>query len=114
MRLRRVEVDGSGFFFGDAEFFAQGADGGDEVLQGLHRAGGDGVGGEVGGLRVAGEGDGFCGWCVVVEGVPDLFGDEGHEGAEEAEGGLEDAGEGGEGEGGGRSVRVSVQTSRRS
>src|SRR5271155_1010231 len=95
-----MECDGGGFFFGDAEVFAQGSDGGDEVLHGGHCGGGDGVGGEVGGLRVAGEGDGFCGGLLVVEGVPDLFGEEGHEGAEETESGLEDSGEGGEGEGG--------------
>ena len=99
MRLLGVEVDGGGFLFGDAEFFAQSADGDDEVLQGLHRAGRRFVGGEVGGLRVAGEGDGFCGRCVAgVEGVPDLFGEEGHEGREQAQRGLEDAGERGEGE----------------
>ena len=66
-----------------------------------HGAGGDGVGGEVGGLRIAGEGDGFGGWGAIVERVPDFFGDERHKGREEAEGGLEDAGEGGESEGGG-------------
>ena len=95
-----MEVDGRGFFFGDAEFFAQGADGDDEFLQGLHRADGDWVGGEVGGLRVAGEGDGFRGWRAGVEGVPDLFGEEGHEGREQAQRGFEDADERGEGDGG--------------
>ncbi len=84
-----VEFDGRGFLFGDAEVFAERADGGDEVLHGFHCACGYGVGGEIGRSRVAREGDGFCGGLVVVEGVPDLFGEEGHEGAEETEGGLE-------------------------
>ena len=48
------------------------------------------VAGIVGGLRVAGEGDGFGGRQAGVEGVPYLFGEEGHEGREQAQGGLED------------------------
>ena len=39
----------------------------------------------VGGLRVVGEGDGFGGGGVVVERVPNLFGEEGHEGREKAQ-----------------------------
>ncbi len=95
-----VERDGGGFFFGDGEVFAQGADGGDELLHGGHGGEGEVARGEVGGLGVAGEGDGFCGGCAVVEGVPDLFGEEGHEGREQAQRGLEDGDEGGEGDGG--------------
>src|SRR5258708_7551178 len=76
-------------FFRDAEFFAQGADSDDQVLDGLHGACCYGVGGEVRGLRVVGEGDGLCRSGVVVEGMPDLFGEEGHEGAEKAQGGFE-------------------------
>ena len=50
---------------------------------------------------IAGEGDGFCGWRCrrCVERVPELFGEEGHEGREQAQGGLEDADE--------RALRVS-------
>ena len=55
---------------------------------------------EVGGLWVAGEGDGFGGRKAGVEGVPDFFGEEGHEGREQAQRRLEDVDEGGEGSGG--------------
>ena len=51
-------------------------------------------------MRVAGEGDGFGWWDAGVEGVPYLFGEEGHEGREQAEGGLEDGDQGGERGGG--------------
>ena len=61
MRLEREDLDGSGFFFGDGEVFAQAADGDDELLQDVHGVDAGGVGGEVCGLREAGEGDGFCG-----------------------------------------------------
>ena len=54
-----VEADGRGFLIGHAEIFAQCADGGDELLQQAHFAHGGAVAGEVGGLRVAGERDGF-------------------------------------------------------
>jgi hypothetical protein len=37
-RLVSVDADGRGFFLGDAEFLAQGADGGDELLKGKHSA----------------------------------------------------------------------------
>ena len=71
------------------------------ALHGLHGPGCDWVGVEVRGLWVTSEGDGLCRWGVAVEGVPDLFSDEGHEGAEQAQGALEDACERGESDGGG-------------
>src|ERR1019366_9170588 len=95
-----VDADGRGLFFGNAEFFAQGADGGDEFLQGLHLGDGRGVAWEVRGLGVGGEGDGFGRGKAGVERVPDLFGEEGHEGRQQAERGLEDGGQRGERGGG--------------
>ena len=75
-----VDQDRRRFRLGHAEVLAQRADGGDEFLRRLHRADGGRASGEVGGLRVAGEGHRFCGRLAGVECVPDLLGEEGHEG----------------------------------
>src|ERR1019366_4986885 len=47
-------------------------------------------------LRIAGKRDRLGGWVAVVEGVPNFFGQEGHEGRKQAQRGFKDADQRGE------------------
>ncbi len=82
--VARAQQDGDGFAFRHAGILACGTHGDDEGLQLCHLGFGCLIDFLVRRDRIGHQRDGTRRRMAVVEGVPDLFGDEGHEGREHA------------------------------